>query len=69
MRRRRFVTWALSRIFGGSWSPSLAWLGLRPTLAWAWSGRHADLAGQDLCEVAREAVELEMARTKEEGVR
>jgi hypothetical protein len=54
---RRFCVWALSRAVEGSWSPSLAALGLRPTLRWAWSGRHADLDGHSVADGWREGVE------------
>lgn len=37
-RARRFGMWIAWRWFGGG-SPSLAVLGLRPTLRWTWTGR------------------------------
>ncbi len=61
-RLRRFTVWALSRAVGGTWSPTLAALGLRPTLAWAWSGRGADLDGQTVAEGFARGVEEERAR-------
>lgn len=61
-RLRRFAVWALSRAVGGSWSPTLAALGLRPTLRWAWSGRGADLDGEDFGEAFARGVEEERAR-------
>lgn len=56
-RLRRFAVWALSRAVGGTWSPTLAALGLRPTLRWAWSGRGSDLDGEDLSEACARGVE------------